>query len=168
MVLKNISERYSVRGFSSKPVEDEKLREVLEAGRLSPSAKNRQQWKFVVIKDENKRKKLVDIAKGQKFVGDAPVVIAVCACGMDYRMTCGRTASIIDASIAATGMTLEAVEHGLGTCWIGAFYADKLAELINLPEDWAVVTLLPLGYPDATDPESPRKDFEEVVSFDSF
>lgn len=168
MVLKNIVERYSVRGFSSKPVEDEKLKEVLEAGRLSPSAKNRQQWKFVVIKDEEKRKKLVKVAKGQKFVGEAPLVIAVCAGGMDYKMTCGRTASVIDAAIAATGMTLEAVEHGLGTCWIGAFYSDEAAELINLPKDWTVVTLLPLGYPDAPDPERSRKDFEEVVSFDSF
>jgi nitroreductase len=78
-VFTAISERRSIRAYKEKEVEDEKLNKVLEAGRLSPSASNRQEWKFLVVRDKQTIEKLVGAANGQKFVGEAPVVIVMCA-----------------------------------------------------------------------------------------
>jgi nitroreductase len=159
-----IRQRRSVRAFLDKPVEDEKLLRVLEAGRLAPSASNRQGWKFVVVRDKAARDRLVEVAKGQKFVGQAPVVIAACGTITDYRMTCGQLSYPIDVAIAVDHMTLQAVEEGLGTCWIGAFYEDKAKTLLGIPDDVRVVALLPLGYPAEEPPPRPRKPLEEIVA----
>lgn len=163
-----MKQRFSVRRFKDQDVEQEKIDKLIEAARIAPSAKNVQPWHFVVIKDKEKRAKLTDICKGQKFVSQAPVSIAVCANHRDYTMTCGEKAYTVDATIAAEHIALEAVELGLGTCWLGAFYADQLAELIELPEEYKVVTLLPIGYPDQERPKRNLKPLKEIVSYDVF
>ena len=102
MLLKCIRERYSVRKFQNKPIEQEKLVTILKAAQLAPSARNIQPCKFIVILDEEKREKLTDICKGQKFISQAPVTIAICANNTDYTMTCGQTAYTVDDAIAAS------------------------------------------------------------------
>ena len=168
MLLNCIKKRYSVRKFQNKPIEQEKLDVILEAARLAPSASNKQTWKFVVIKDNEKRKQLTEICRGQKFVSEAPITIAICNTNLDYVMTCGMNAPVIDGTIAAEHIVLQATELGLGTCWIGSFYHDKMAELINLPKDYIIVGLLPVGYPDDEKGNRDLKSIEEVVSYDSF
>lgn len=168
MLLNCIKERYSVRKFQNKPIEQEKLDILLEAARLAPSASNKQSWKFIVIKDSEKRKQLTDICKGQKFVSKAPITIAVCNTNLDYIMTCGQKAPVIDGAIAAEHIVLQAVELGLGSCWIGAFYHDKMAELISLPQDYEIIGLLPVGYPAIEKKERNLKSLDEIVVFDSF
>ena len=168
MLLNCIKERYSVRKFQNKPIEQEKLDVILEAARLAPSASNKQTWKFVVIKDSEKRKQLTEICKGQKFVSEAPITIAICNTNLDYVMTCGMNAPVIDGTIAAEHIVLQATELGLGTCWIGSFYHDKMAELINLPKDYKIVALLPVGYPAIEKGNRDLKSIEEVVVWDSF
>lgn len=162
--------RRSVRGYLDKPVEEEKLLRVLEAGRLAPSAGNKQDWKFIVVRDAATREKLVEVAKGQKFVGEAPVVIAACGTLTDYIMTCGQLTYPIDVAIAVDHMTLQAVEDGLGTCWIGAFYEDQAKRLLGVPDEMRVVALFPLGYPsqDAPGHEKPRKPMSEIVAYEKW
>ena len=89
-VSEAIRKRKSVRAYESKPVEGEKLEKILEAARLAPSARNLQEWRFVVVKDPETRKKLMVAAKSQAFVGEAPVVIACCAETDGHVMTCGQ------------------------------------------------------------------------------
>ncbi|MDA3812743.1 MAG: nitroreductase family protein [Candidatus Cloacimonetes bacterium] len=168
MLLNCIKERYSVRKFQDKVIEHEKMDVLLKAAQLAPSAKNTLPCKFVVIRNEEKRKKLTDICKGQKFVSQAPITIAICANNIDYTMTCGQKAYTIDAAIAAEHIVLQATEMGLGTCWIGAFFHDKMAELINLPKDYKIVALLPIGYPAVEKGKRDLKSIEEVVVWDSF
>jgi nitroreductase len=168
MLINSIRQRFSVRKFLDKPVEDDKLQEILSAARLAPSAGNIQPYHFVVINDPAKKTKLSDICKGQKFVSEAPLSIAVCASNTDYVMTCGQAAYTVDATIAAEHINLQAVELGLGTCWIGAFHHDQLAELINLPQDYKIVTILPIGYPAITKGSRNLKSVEELVSYNSF
>lgn len=147
----NVSEaiklRKSIRNYSASDVEPEKLSRVLEAARLAPSASNRQEWRFIVVKDSGTRKKLSAAAKGQKFIEEAPVVIICCADTDEHVMTCGQMCYVIDVAIAIDHMTLQAVEEGLGTCWVGAFYADKVKEILNIPDEVKIVELLALGYP---------------------
>ena len=152
-VLEAIKNRFSVRTYLSKPVNEDDLSAILEAAQYSQSAKNLQDWRFIIVRDEAKRRKLVDAAKGQRFVGEAPVVIVCCGINPDYVMTCGQHSYSIDVAIAMENMALVAYERGLGTCWLGAFYEDQVKYLLNIPdEDVRVVGMLTLGYPalDAT------------------
>jgi len=165
-VMQAIQKRRSIRNFQSREVEEDKLRGVLEAGRLAPSARNMQNWKFIVVRDPETRKKLSEAAKGQAFVAEAPVVIVACGTDTDYMMTCGQHAYSIDVAIAVDHMTLEATDLGLGTCWIGAFYEQQVKDMLDIPQKARVVALLPLGYPAQSPPPTRRKELEEITSED--
>ncbi len=130
-VMDAIKIRKSVRKFLDKAIEQEKLNLVLEAGRLAPSASNRQEWRFVVVSDLETRKKIAEAANQQTFVGEAPVVIVACAETDSNVMMCGQLCYPIDVAIALDHMTLAAVELGLGTCWIGAFDEKWLRKFLT-------------------------------------
>ncbi len=146
-VFDAINERYSVRKYQDKPVEEEKLARIFEAARLAPSANNYQEWRFVAVRDAQTRQAIMKAAKNQRFVGEAPVVVACCAVTDNHVMTCGQLCYPIDVAIAIDHITLQAVEEGLGTCWIGAFYEDQVKEILGIPKEVRVVDLLTLGYP---------------------
>ena len=95
-VFEAIRLRRSIRSFEDRPVEDEVLEQVLEAGRLAPSAGNRQDWLFVVVRDAAKRKAMVKACRDQAFVGQAPVIIVACATGAEYRMSSGLSIAAVD------------------------------------------------------------------------
>ena len=156
-VLEVIGARYSCRSYLDKPVEQEKLDRILDAARLAPSARNCQQWRFVIVRDAEMRARLMVAASGQKFVGQAPVVIVGVAMLPDYVMKCGQHASPIDVAIAMEHIALQAVEEGLATCWIGSFDSDEIKKLLNIPPELAVIQLMPLGYP-AADQKPKAKD----------
>lgn len=146
-VYEAIRTRKSVRAWADRDVEEDVLERVLEAGRLAPSAKNLQEWRFVVVRDDETRKRLVPAAADQHFVGAAPVVLVCCADTDSHIMRCGQACYPIDVAIAIDHITLAAVAEGLGTCWIGAFYEDQVKEILGIPDAIRVVELLPLGYP---------------------
>lgn len=162
-VMDAIRERFSVRSYKHYEIEPEKLERVLEAARLAPSARNLQEWRFIVVRDERMRESLVDAANGQRFVGEAPAVIVGCAVTSEHVMSCGLHCFPIDVSIAMAYMTLAAVEEGLGTCWIGAFDADRVSDLLGIPDEVIVVGLLPIGYPDVEAPPKKRMELDEIV-----
>ena len=128
-----IKTRYSVRSYSERAVEAEKIHQVLEAARLAPSASNRQEWRFVVVTDKNKRVQLAEAAAGQMFVSRAPCVIVCCAETDFHEMKCGQLTYPMDLAIAIDHMTLRAVELGLGTITLKAN-----AEV----DDWAQANVL--------------------------
>ena len=169
MILKEIVERYSVRKYLDKDVEEEKLREVLEAGRLAPSACNYQPWKFIVVRDKEIRKKIAEPTTWAKFIAEAPVLIVACKVRDGFLMGGWYDSAILDIGIALDHMTLQATHLGLGTCWIGDFNEKLVKELLEIPENVRVVALLTLGYPrEKKIPKKKRKPFEEVVSFEKF
>ncbi|RKY44419.1 MAG: nitroreductase [Candidatus Omnitrophota bacterium] len=167
-IFEAIKKRRSIRKYKDKQVEEEKILKILESARLAPSAKNLQEWRFIVVRDKEKRKKLSEAARNQKFVEEAPVVIVCCAETDEYRMTCGQLSYPIDVAIAVEHMVLTAVEEGLGTCWIGAFYEDKVKEILNIPEEIKVVELLTLGYPDEEPPSRSRLSLEDIVKWENW
>jgi len=163
-VFEAIRKRRSVRGFLDKSIEDEKLSAVLEAGRLAPSAKNRQEWRFVVVKNREVRREVAEAANGQNFVGEAPVVIVACGVTDGYVMSCGQPSYPIDVAIALDHISLAAVELGLGTCWIGAFNENRVKKILGIPEEIRVVELMPIGYPAfQTIKEKNRLPFNKIV-----
>lgn len=160
-----IRHRFSVRSYQDKEIPRDVLLDVLETARLAPSAKNRQAWQFIVVTDKAKKEELSEVANGQRFVAQAAAVIAGVATEPDYVMTCDVPASHIDVAIAMEHIALAAVAHGLGTCWIGSFYQDRARRVLALPEEWKVITLMPIGYPALHAPEKRRKPLEDIVRF---
>ena len=160
----NVSEaikvRRSIRKYKDVPVEPEKINEVLEAARLAPSARNRQEWMFYAVTD-GKVKKAMCEGGASPFVAEAPVVLAVCAIG-DRLMNCGHDVSSVDGSIAMSFAVLEATELGLGTCMIGSHDQKAVAKALGLSEEWKVPLLVTMGYPDETPEARPRKESAEV------
>jgi nitroreductase len=101
-VFEAITERKSIRKYKNTAVEGNKLEKILKSARLAPSAANRQEWKFLVVKDQDTRDKLVEAANGQKFVGQAPITIVVCSTESERVMPCGQHAYTVDLSIAVS------------------------------------------------------------------
>jgi nitroreductase len=163
-VMDAIRTRRSVRAYLDRPVEEEKVGVILEAARLAPSAANRQEWRFVVVRNPETRTRLAEIAGGQAFVGQAPIVIAACAETDGHVMMCGQPSYPIDVAIALDHMALAAVELGLGTCWIGLFDETKVKKLLGIPEKIRVVELMTLGYPvDPSAIEKWRLPMDQIV-----
>ncbi len=148
----NVSEavlsRRSVRSYKEKQIPEECLHRVIESARMAPSARNKQDWKFVVVQDEEKRDELHRASNGQKFVKEAPTVIVGVATKPEDKMKCGIPTGIVDVTIAMDHMALKATEEGLGTCWIGAFDQERVKEIINIPKGCRVIALMTMGYPE--------------------
>ena len=167
-VFTAISQRNSVRAYKSTDVEEDKLKKVLEAARLSPSASNRQEWKFIVVKNKETKKKLAKAAFGQSFIGEAPVVIVAFGTETKSVMGCGQPTHTVDVSIACAYMILQAYELGLGTCWIGAFKEDEVKKILNIPEHVRVVAMTPLGYPNQPPSPKSRKSLDQIVCYEKY
>lgn len=166
-VLEAIRKRYSCRSYKEKEIEREKLNQLLEAARLAPSAKNLQDWRFVVVTDKEKKQKLAQAANNQSFLEEAGAIIVACT-NSDYLMRCGQPAGVIDVAIALEHICLQATELGLATCWIGAFYPEKVKPIVGIPADITVVELLAIGYPADKPKGQDRKPVEKIACFNTW
>lgn len=160
--------RYSVRSFKPQAIEEEKLQLILEAGRVAPTACNNQPQKIYVVKSEALRQKLAAVCR---CTFDAPVILIVCYDqNRDWKngLMPGYESGETDAAIVCTHMMLEAWELGIGSCWVGLFNADEVAQTLELPEHVRVSALLPIGYAaDSAKPtanHSSYRNFEDTIA----
>jgi len=147
--------RRSVRAWQPREVPEDLLLRILESARFAPSAKNKQEWRFIAVRDAGTRARLAQAAAGQTFVGEAPVVLVCCAETDNHSMRCGQLSYPLDLAIVIDHITLLAAAEGLGTCWIGAFYEEQVKVILGIPPAVRVVELLPIGWP--RDPEAAPK-----------
>ncbi|MBI5722670.1 MAG: nitroreductase family protein [Planctomycetes bacterium] len=166
-VYEAIAKRFSVRTFQDKPVEPDKLERILTAGRDAPSGRNRQMWKFVVVRDARMRQELSKAAE-QPFLAKAPVIIAVVGTTPDAIMHCGIPADPVDCAIAIDHMVLAATAEGLGACWIGHFKQDACRELLGIPQSVKIVEMFVLGYPAEGPRPKSRKPLDQVVCHEKY
>ena len=163
--------RYSCIKFLKKEVEIEKIKKILEAGKLAPTACNFQPQRILVITDSEK---IEALKEATKFTFDAPVILLVCYDKNESwkRKQDGQDEGIIDASIVSTHMMLQITELGLGSTWVGSFNPSKAREILKVPENFKIVNLLPLGYPaeDALPSikHEERKELQETVFWNEF
>ncbi|NLB65900.1 MAG: nitroreductase [Lentisphaerae bacterium] len=155
--LKLAEQRRSVRAYKPEAVPEELLQQVLEAGRLAPSAVNKQPWRFVVVREEMNRRAL-GAAYAREWFWKAPVIIVVCVLPDEAwrRSFDGQNYALVDGALAMDHMQLAAAELGLGTCWIGAFDPEAVRTILGLPDGVKVVGMTPLGYPDVEPNPRPR------------
>jgi nitroreductase len=166
-VLEVIRKRYSCRAYVDRPIEQEKLAQVFEAARLAPSAKNLQDWRFVVVRDKDKKREVARSTSQPEIFGEAGVIIAACS-NSDYVMRCGQAVGPIDVAIALEHICLQATQLGLATCWIGSFDAEKVREALEIPQDVAIIELMALGYPADEAKEPQREPMEKIVCYDNW
>ena len=163
---KVMEERFSVRSFSNKKVEKEKIERILQYGNLAPTAKNNQPQRIYVVESDEGLEKIDRISRCRY---NAPTVLVVC-CDMNevYQGEFGTT-SDIDCSIVLTHMMLEAYNLGVDSVWIDLFDHIKIKEEFNIPENYKVVSIMPLGYREEGVEPSPmhstKKDINEIVTY---
>lgn len=160
-VFDTIKDRRSIRVYKGERIPKDKLEKLLEAARLAPSAANRQNWKFIVVENEQIKNQLVTACNNQAFVGTASHVIA----GIGDS---SQKWHQVDLAIALEHVVLEAVELELGTCWIGAFNEDEVKKILKIPQDKKVVALLTVGVPAESPTARPRKAMEEIVAYNEY
>jgi len=166
-VMDAIKARKSVRSYLDKAIEDEELVSVLEAWRLAPSASNRQEWRFIIVRDKTMKKRISDAASRQSYVGDASAIIVACAETDEHVMLCGQQCYPIDVAIALDHITLAAVEKGLGICWISAFDEKQVKEILGVHNEIRIVGLMPIGYPaDPSISKKTRLPFDRIVKYE--
>ncbi|UCE98855.1 MAG: nitroreductase family protein [Planctomycetota bacterium] len=167
-----IKTRRSVRRFLKRPVPDDVLNRVLEAARIAPSGGDRQPWRFVVVKDQQKKAKIASACYSQDFVAEAPVVLVCCAikCSSGYEPwhdEAGRR----DTVIAIDHLILAARNEGLGTCWVGAVHDKQVKKIVNVPAKVDVVMVVPVGYPaskSAFRQAQGRKPLKEICFYEEY
>jgi nitroreductase len=161
-----VERRYSVRGYQDREVEKDKLLQILEAARLAPSAVNFQPVHLYVLQDKSEQDKIYEVY-GRDWFKEAPVIIAICGDhAKSWKRKDGKDHCDIDAAIVVDHMTLAATELGLGTCWICAFDAKRCHEIMALPENLEVITLLTIGYASVEPPTLKKRiSMEEFVTY---
>ncbi len=181
--LEAIKTRRSIRKYSSRPVEQDKLQAVLDAARMAPSWANLQCWRFVVVTDPDVKARISELSYVEAFFGpkgykanpaqralaEAPVVIVACADPGQSGDLRGQQYYLADVGIAAENLMLAAHALGLGSVFVGVFDEQELGELLNIPAELRIVGLFPLGYPEG-EPKAgpPRKALDDIIHYEQW
>ena len=159
--LKFVKARRSIRSFQDKNISENEIEMILEAGRWTPSASNRQPWEFIVVKNKAILTKLANCLSYGKFMKEVSVAIAIVA-----KIKKSPKWYLIDTSLVSMNMMLMAWSLGIGTCWIGAMNREKAMGIIGLGDNDHLLTLLPFGYIKGEIPQpTPRKSLDEIVRY---
>jgi nitroreductase len=163
-----IRARYAVRAYRPDPVPDELLAQVLEAGRLAPTAANRQPVRIIVIHTAGREAELGRIY-GREWFAQAPLVLCVCSVPGEAwarEASDGRSYADVDGAIVMDHMVLAATELGLGTCWVAAFDPGVAREVLALPDGVEPLLFTPLGFPADEPRVKERRPLAEMVHFE--
>lgn len=169
-----IKGRKSIRSFKSTPVEEEKIKNILEAAILAPSAGNTQPWHFIVVRDKKIKDALSVAALEQESLVEAPVVIVVCADTQKSFNTYAERGKnlycIQDCANATIILMLTAHSLGLGTVWVGAFNEGDVQKILSIPKHIRPMAIIPVGYASETQPRTPtrRNPLESVLHNEEF
>lgn len=171
-IFKVISDRRSIRKYKNTPVEQEKIKQVLNAARLAPSWKNMQCWRFLVLTDPARKASLLeafpDENPGKQAIAMAPSIIVVCADPAESGIENGIEYYIGDTAIAFEHLCLAAHGLGLGTCWMGWFDEGKIKAALGIPLAIRIIGITPLGYPDQDPRPRPRKELSQIAFFEEW
>ena len=159
--------RRSVRAFSDRALEEEKLRIILDSANRAPSAGNSQAYEIYVVRQPGDRKALARASLGQDYVAAAPVSLVFCAhpgrSAPRYGERGSRLYALQDATIACTCAMLAATALELATVWIGAFQDEEVQRAIRVPKDIVPVAILPIGYRGEFPSATPRRAIADLV-----
>lgn len=151
-VMKCILTRTSIRAYQDRPVEDEKVEQLLRAAMAAPTAGNKQPWRFVVIEDRQTLKEISAHFQTMKMAEHAPLAIVVCGDMDNTFPEDGKDYWVEDASAASENLLLAAHALGLGAVWCGVYPMQErvyyLKKLLHLPANIVPLNVIPVGYPE--------------------
>ena len=139
--LNILKSRRSIRAFQDKPIPEKEIGMILEAGRWTPSASNRQPWRFIVIRNKDILNKIARVTGYGWFIAEASLAIAIVG-----KIKTSPKWYIIDTSLVSMNMMLMAWSLGIGTCWIGSINKEKARKILELGNNDYLLTVLPFGY----------------------
>ncbi len=159
-----IRKRRSIRSYEKKDVKEDKLKRILEAGRLAPSAYNYQPWHLIVVKDKEKITQLGDIYANE-WLKKVPVIIVVCVDpSKSWTRSDGESFWKVDGAIITEHIVLAAANEGLASCWVCSFNEEKIKKALGIPKHIRVLAMLPIGYPAEKKGEvNERKPLNEIL-----
>ncbi len=164
-----LEKRHSVRAYQRKPIEEEKLKLILSAAGMAPSAGNLQAFEVILVFDEKKKELLSKFALNQWFIAEAPVVLVFFANPERNVWRYGKRGADLyclqDATIACAYAQLAATALGIGSCWVGAFDDKELKQYLNVPGAWKPVAILTLGYPAEEAVSPPKRSIDDFAHF---
>ncbi|MFH1331841.1 MAG: nitroreductase family protein [archaeon] len=168
-----IKQRRSVRSYSDKKVKHDDLIKVINAGRFAPSSGNIQNWVFIVVTDEAKKKEIARACLNQIWMVQAPVHIVICndlvAAKRAYGDRGERMYSIQNCAVAAQNMILEAESLGLSTCWVGSFDNEGVKRILNIPGGVNPEIILTLGHSSGkVTSHASRHDLSHLIFFENW
>lgn len=167
LILELIKKRRSVRHFDGKPLSDEQMEQILEAGRWAPSGANAQPWRFIVVTHKDTLKAIAERCYYKLFrsrhVAEAGAVVVICA-----DTDAGSPTYMLDCAIAGTNMTLMATVLGIGSCWIGAFEEPALRSILRIPEKLKIIALIAFGYEIGKASAPPRLPLSGIVHHEMY
>ena len=153
----------AVRAYQDRPIPDDVVRRIVEAGHLTASSMNRQPWQFVVVRDRDALRRLGELVRSGPYIAGAPLAIVV---GVEK----ASKFAVSDASRAVQSMILTAWEDGVGSNWAGFGGIDAAGKLVGLPAEFDVLAVIPFGYPASAvgRGKKNRKPLGEVASRERF
>ena len=165
-LLSEIAHRVSVRSFTDQEVEKPQVDRILEAGWKAPSAKNRQAWRFIAIRNKDTRRKLEEASYGQAYIGQAGLLVALCTTNIEYRMPNGELSYPVDLAIAGSFMMLQAEHEGLGTCLTTTYDQEDVKHILSIPYSMRIVMILAAGHIAEKPEPTKRFNFRRIASYE--
>lgn len=145
-----VNKRHSLRNFSNKLIEPEKIERILAVAKTAPSVGGLKAYEVIVVKDKDEKKKLAEAALNQDFIAQAPVVFVFFACPAISSTKYGQRGQTLyclqDATIACAYTQLATTNLGLGACWVGAFDEGMVKKVLSAKKNVIPVALLSVGY----------------------
>jgi nitroreductase len=162
-----LSTRHSVRAFKDVLIAEDKINTITDAATRGPSAGNLQSYQIFIVSNMTEKEKLVESAHGQKYIGEAPIVMAFCAepkrCSVEYGSRGEELFCIQDATIACTYSQLAAHSLGLSSVWVGSFDEEKVSRVLNLETHLKPIAILPIGFSNETPEITTRRPIDKII-----
>ena len=160
-LMEAIKKRRSIRKFTDEQIEGWKLEACLEAARWAPSSKNTQPWEFIIIKERNILERIANESTWGKHIAYAPLAVAFVTdpSKSDWHA--------IDGTLATQNFCLAAWSLGLGTCWTGTMNRKQIQEILEIPPDKYLLTVLPVGYP-AEEGRARREELNNLLYYEKY
>jgi len=159
-----ISKRVSTRTYLSKPIDKDLLKKLVDAGRRAPTARKVEPWEFIVVTNKDCLQKLGElVSPNGSFVKDAAGCIVICCKDTKYYLE--------DGCAATENILLMAADLELGACWIAGDkkpYTVAVAEFLGIPEDFKLISLISLGWPEQGSTQSRNRPLKEVLHWEKF
>lgn len=167
-ILEALRKRNTARSFNGEPVKPEILERILDSGRLAPSAKNRQAWRFIAVTQQESKNALKNACFGDDRVSAAACIVAACTTNIIYTMPNGQLSYPLDLAFAVSYMTIQATYEGIASAILGTYNEADVKAILTAPYSMKIVLLLALGHSDDKTLHKDRLPKDRIITYESW